>query len=262
MTPLDALDPGAVALAGDWHGRLPYACDAVRAAKAGGAEAIIHLGDFGYRFEPGYLLGLDAVLEGTPLLFVDGNHEDFDWLLAKPLAEDGTRPISASIRHLPRGLRWTWRGRTWLALGGAVSVDRAQRVEGESWWPQEEISEADVARAVEGGPVDVVIAHDSPAGVASPRGYAMGTFPAADEARAEAHRDQVRRVVDATAPTRLAHGHFHTRYASRLGATRVIGLAHDAQPVDQNLAWLDAASLEIIPPTAELAEVPPMDARA
>lgn len=242
--------PGIVALAGDWHGRLPYASDAIRAAKAGGAEAIVHLGDFGYRFEPSYLHGLDAVLEDTPLLFVDGNHEDFDWLLEKPLADDGTRPVSRCVAHLPRGLRWVWHGRTWLALGGAYSVDRAHREEGESWWPQEQIGDEDLGRACEGGRADVLVAHDSPAGVASPRGYAAGSFPAEDEAINESHRERVRAVADAVSPRLIAHGHFHTRYRAALGVATVLGLCHDGHPVEQNLAWLDARTLELIPPTA------------
>ncbi|CAG7845069.1 hypothetical protein USB125703_01326 [Pseudoclavibacter triregionum] len=252
------LDPGVVALAGDWHGRLGFASDAIRAACEHGAEAIVHLGDFGYLFEPSYLHGLDAVLEGIPLFFIDGNHEDFAYLESKPLAEDGTRPLSRHVLHLPRGLRWTWRGRSWLALGGAHSVDRMSREPGVSWWPQERLTEEDVRRVSEPGHADVLVCHDPPAGVDAPKGYGDARFPLVDEELGERHRGLVRRVVDAATPRLIAHGHFHARYRSTLGGATVLGLAHDGTSVAENLAWLDAERLELLPPTAELREIPPM----
>lgn len=66
-----------------------------------------------------------------------------------------------SIRHAPRGHRWTWAGLRFLALGD----DRAYRVLGVSWWPEEASEAADVARCLEGGPVDVMICHEAPAGL-------------------------------------------------------------------------------------------------
>ena len=39
---------------------------------------------------------------------------------------DGREQVTGRIWHLPRGHRWRWHGRDWLALGGAVSLDRGR----------------------------------------------------------------------------------------------------------------------------------------
>lgn len=241
---INDLAPARIAIAGDWHGRLEFAADAVRQAKRAGADAIVHLGDFGYQFEFSYLYTLGLVLQDTPLFFVDGNHENFDVLHRHPLAADGTRTLTQHITHLPRGFSWTWHGHRWLALGGAHSVDRAHREPGVSWWPEERLTREETARAVRAGKVDVMVCHDSPAGVPTPSSYPPGTFPAEDEAIAAEHRTRVREVVDAMKPSLLFHGHFHTRYEAELDGTRVVGLAHDRSSLAENLILLDARTLE------------------
>lgn len=249
-------EPAIVALAGDWHANTDYAVEAIRHARDGGADAIVHVGDFGYRFEQPFLDALDRALGDLELFFVDGNHEDFDWLLHRPLDDRGVRPVSSRIAHLPRGFRWMWSNRTWLALGGAHSVDRQWREPGEGWWEQETLSDDDVARAVAPGAADVLVCHDVPAGVPSTPAYAPGTFPADDEAASEAHRDHLRRVVERTWPRFVVHGHFHRHYASTLGPARILGLAHDKHDPAFNLAWIDPATLDLVPPTAPAPEIP------
>lgn len=244
-------EPAIVALAGDWHANTDFAVESIRHALRGGADAIVHLGDFGFRFDRAYLAALDQALGPTPLYFIDGNHERFPWLYDHPIDERGVRPISRRVAHLPRGARWTWRGRTWLALGGAHSVDRLWRQPGEGWWPQETLTLDDVRRAVAPGAADVLVCHDAPAGIPVPHTYPEGTFPAADEAAGEAHRNLVRAVVDGTWPRLIAHGHFHQHYRSTLGPALVLGLAHDHHDPEFNLAFIDTATLDVIPPTAE-----------
>lgn len=248
-------EPSTIALAGDWHANTPYAVASIAHARAGGAQAIVHLGDFGYRFEPEFLAALDDALGDVPLYFIDGNHERFPWLLAQPIDGRGVRPLSRRIAHLPRGFRWSWSGRSWLALGGAHSVDRLFRAPGEAWWPHEPLSTDDVRRAIAPGPTDVLVCHDAPAGIPVPHTYANGTFPAADEAAGEAHRDLVRAVVDRTWPRLIAHGHFHQHYRSTLGAATVLGLAHDHHDPAFNLAFLDTATLTLVAPTAEAPQI-------
>lgn len=222
MTARAPADPGLVAVAGDWHGNLAWALKAVKAAHDAGAAVVLQLGDFGYwRPDPStrkYLFRLERQLSAldVQLLWVDGNHEDHARLSALPLAADGTRPISDHIAHLPRGHRWTWDdaggiASTWLALGGAVSLDRQWRRAGKTWWPEETINEDDAATAVAGGPADVLVSHDSPAGVAIPDMRA-GLWPAEAVADADRHRARLRRVVDEVCPRQLWHGHYHVRY--------------------------------------------------
>ena len=207
-----------VVLAGDWHGNLPWALRMVTAARDAGARVIVQLGDFGYwRDDPStrkYLRRLESRLTelDMTLYWVDGNHEDHVRLLKQPLAADGTRPISDHVVHLPRGFRWTWRDadgidRTWLALGGAVSVDRWHRTPGRSWWPEEEITSGDMSAAIGAGHVDVMVTHDAPHGVTIPGVTHTGGWPAASLADAAQHRGRLAQVVHSVRPVELWHGH-------------------------------------------------------
>ena len=249
MTDLLA-EPTLVAIAGDWHASTEYATAAIAHARRAGATTIVHVGDFGDRFEPAFIDAVDAALsatsdaDGAPLgppaalLFVDGNHEHFELLESLPRDVRGLGIVAPRIRHLPRGARWQWAGRTWVACGGATSVNRLDLVPGESWWPQEALTAADLARVRADGPGDVLVCHDSPAGADTPCGWA-GRFPEAEVRIAALHRQLVRAVFDAVRPRRVFHGHYHRRYDTELAGARVHGLDRDGAPFDRNLILLD-----------------------
>lgn len=156
--------PGRVAIAGDWHANTAYGAVAIAHAAKRNADVLIHLGDFGYAFTDAYLDALDRALDEHDLVlgFVEGNHENFDWLLAQPIASDGLRYLRNRIVHLPRGLRWRWGNTRCLAVGGAYSIDRFLRIPGTSWWPQETITDDDVRRIADAGPAEVMFCHDCP----------------------------------------------------------------------------------------------------
>lgn len=232
--------PDRIVLAGDWDANIHRACSVVQYAGLRAISTVVQLGDFGYGTPGGWSTRfLDAVEAAcaqhcVTVLFIDGNHEYFPGLNALPIDPDtGLREIRPHIHHLPRGLRWTWHDTTWMALGGAHSVDRFARKEGVSWWPEEHLTAADVARAIDPGPVDVIISHDAPAGVLIP-GLTSTGFPAAEIAAADRHRDLVAAVVDATSPALVFHGHYHTRYSGLRGTTTIIGLADDSAPLNEN----------------------------
>src|SRR5215472_12562023 len=164
--------PDRIGVAGDWHGNIAWAVRAVQKMAAllasEGPRVVLHLGDFGIWPGPGgreYLSGLTAALEAADasLWFVDGNHEDFTQLAALRPGPDGREQVTDRIWHLPRGYRWRWAGREWLALGGAVSLDRAGRAEGLSWWSEEEITRPQAQAVIAAGPADVMVTHECPA---------------------------------------------------------------------------------------------------
>jgi len=269
-------EPRLIAMAGDWHGNLGFALGQVGRARDAGCELIVQCGDFGYwRPDPTtrkYLFRLERALAEARmwLLWVDGNHEDHDLLTSRPVDSDtGLRPISDHIAHLPRGHRWTWGEHTWLALGGAVSMDQQRRKAGVDWWAGESLTEADVERAAAGGPADVMVCHDAPAGPAIPDSREIQ--PSAEIlAKAAQHREAIRTVLYATRPAALWHGHFHVRHTAtislppapplpdgpvfaievdrHLRVTCIVnGLAHDlADPAD-NIAWVDTAGAVVGP---------------
>lgn len=239
-----------VAFAGDWHANTGWACRAIDYAKEQGAETIVHLGDYGYTFTRSFRDGVEAALTrvGLTLLFVDGNHDNHEWLNALPVGEDGVRRITDRVHHLPRGYRWEWDGVRFLALGGAFSVDRRRRTLGESWWAGETITDDDVARAIAGGPADVLVSHDCPSGVHIP-GLERGAllFPADALAQSDEHRKRLREVVDAVQPVSVWHGHYHVPYETTAdfgyGPVQVHGLDCDGTSLHANVVVVDTAEL-------------------
>lgn len=74
------------------------------------------------------------------LLWIDGNHENFDWINSMPVTEwhGGKVHKNGNIIHLMRGNCFEIEGKHFLALGGATSSDKEQRSIGISWWKEEE----------------------------------------------------------------------------------------------------------------------------
>jgi hypothetical protein len=213
-------------------------------------KIILHTGDFGvwreesmYKwmgkvmYRQTYLETLTEALEAVDayLWFVDGNHENHPYIRELALnhktlpfgtASDadvhellGIEPLTADygwitprIRWLPRGTRWTWNGKTWLALGGAVSVDKNMRTEGVSWFPEEEITDREeasiIAETLVHGRADVILSHDAPSSESLNLGIpAREWLPMIP--RAEAHRDRIERICAAVKPSWIFHGHYH-----------------------------------------------------
>ena len=209
VTPESSADaPRRILVAGDWHGNEDWALSVIRrvpGALAGeGRRLILQLGDFGVwpdRAGQRYLTRISRALAeaDAELWFIDGNHEDFPQLArlaAEAATLDGRVLVRPHLMHLPRGYRWTWHGRTWLACGGGVSLDRAVRTEDVDWWRAEEITAAQEAAIVAGGDADVLASHDCPAGVAHAFGRPPADWAAEDLARNDAHRQRLQRIVD------------------------------------------------------------------
>ena len=238
-------DPTILMLAGDWHGNKLWAERVIGHAVGCDVDTILQLGDFGYwtddYWTEDYLGAIDKMLATADirLFWLDGNHEDHtrsaEWA-------DPTR--YPSMRYLGRGFRWQWWGKTWMSVGGAMSVDKRYRIEGESWWPQEELTDADVEYARRDGSVDVIVSHDCPRGVDIPgvgpdtKGGARGNWPSDILLEAQRHRDKLATICRSTTPDWLFHGHYHIPYAANLDATRVVGLADDRSAMNDHTLML------------------------
>jgi predicted phosphodiesterase len=240
-------------IVGDLHGNAPYFKHVVKAADVAGCSVIVQCGDLGFwpHMHPDYLPHLyqemakldeqrkEVGLNPLWLLWVDGNHENFDALFEPkeslsnppedwpegdswPRTERGFWRMNDRVCYAPRGHRWEWADTSFLALGGGNSIDKAIRKPHISWWWQELITPRNVADAISGGPVDVMICHDMPDGV--PNGPELWIKGQPED---ENNRKNVRAVVDATQPKLLFHGHYHYRYESRLNSTKIVGLDCD-----------------------------------
>ena len=138
----------SIYLTGDIHGGIDIAKLGDPRLEGPGVtkdDFVIIVGDFGCQFHGGederdrYWL---SWLERRPFttLFVDGNHENHDALDAMPTERwhGGTvHRLGDSILHLMRGQVFVLEGLTLFTMGGAASIDRMLRTEGDSWWARE-----------------------------------------------------------------------------------------------------------------------------
>ena len=128
-------------------------------------------------------------------------------------------------------------GTRFLFLGGAPSIDRANRVEGRSWWPQEVIATADLNIALSAEePIHVLVTHDAPT---FPPGFTPKGTPGYQRAQ-ELSMKRVDILIQHHHPTLHIHGHWHTRYTRQhKNGTIITGL--DCNQVDS--AYLDDSTL-------------------
>lgn len=219
---------------GDWHGS-GWAITAIRSAAREGVSTMLHVGDFGLDW-PGAKRGryeakvnkylVDARIT---LIISGGNHDNWDSIEKLAVDADGLATFRSNIRILPRGGRTMVEGLHIGGIGGAFSVDRHHRTEGKDWWANEEPTAEEARRLIAGGPIDILITHDAPAGVPL-----KGDFELTAEllARAERTRVLLRGVVDELAPPHLFCGHWHQR--------RIHELAHP----DGRLTRVDVLNME------------------
>lgn len=130
-------------------------------------------GDFGFvfRLDEKEKKKLD-VLEGLPftILFIDGNHENFDALATFPVEYwngGKVHRIRKNILHLMRGQVFTIEGRKFFTMGGGYSIDKFLRKEGVSWWKEEIPSDEEMEEALKNlekhdYTVDYIITHAAP----------------------------------------------------------------------------------------------------
>ena len=265
---MDAKD--RICFVGDTHGVVDRMEAVVAEASWAGASTIIQVGDFGIwplmahsRPETdGFEVLVAAMLERhgvERLLFVDGNHDWHPWLAAQRRKHEaqlaGAKPTQAGeqllartvpveatgrVRWVPRGTRLELFGHGVLCCGGAPSIDPELRVLGQSWWPEEEITDEDVARACATGPVDVLVTHDVSELVSVP-GITPGW------AKGEASRHRIEQIRSATRPPWAFSGHYHKRQRALFddgeSQTRWEVLGCESGPIAEHMVVVEAAAL-------------------
>jgi len=138
-----------------------------------GENYVIVLGDFGLLWDEknskrwvGYLT---RWLKQKPfkVLFVAGNHENYDMLEALPIADfkgGKVGVVSSQIMWLKHGYVFDFDGKKVGVFGGASSIDRGHRTEGKTWWKQEIPTIQDMQLFVDnldavGGQIDFLLTH-------------------------------------------------------------------------------------------------------
>lgn len=143
-------------ITGDTHGDRDWGkiFMAYREGKIKAGDYVIICGDFGAVWhgngKDDLLLNRYAKLPFT-ILFIDGNHENFDKLYEYPVEEwNGGKihKIRDNVFHLMRGQVFTIEGKTFFTMGGGTSIDKEWRLQYERenssykkqvkiWWGQE-----------------------------------------------------------------------------------------------------------------------------
>lgn len=145
----------AIYITGDTHGDIDFlklrlfADNNLQLTKN---DYMIIAGDFGAVWSAKTLSENLKPYEELPftVLFVDGNHENFDLLNAYPVTEwngGKVHVIKPNIIHLMRGQVFEIEGKTFFTFGGATSTDKAFRREGISWWQDELPTDDDLQEA-------------------------------------------------------------------------------------------------------------------
>ena len=151
-------------------------------------DYLIILGDFGVIWHDISTEYYDKNQEGLnwlrnnvdcSILFVDGNHENFNRLQKYAVSSwqgGKVHHINDQVTHLMRGQVFNIEGNSFFTMGGAKSIDKYNRKENISWWSQEEPSMKELLGGIENlekvdFKVDYVLTHEAPAHIVKKIGY-------------------------------------------------------------------------------------------
>lgn len=104
-------------------------------------DILLIAGDAGYVWDADYPYMIDTLHQIFPgiIAFIDGNHENHAILNGlETLYWNGgcVHQFGERVFHLMHGELYTIYGQNFFTFGGARSVDRDRRIEGESWWAE------------------------------------------------------------------------------------------------------------------------------
>lgn len=177
---------------------------------------IICVGDIGWGFDNCGLAEANVInnrlsQRGITFLGVRGNHEDKKFF-------DGETINLPFLKMLPDYSRLNVNGENWLLIGGAISIDRFNRIQGRSYWADEDfvLDESKIGDA----PVDVLVTHSGPNWIGP--NDCTGIVKACVDVEAklglhtlwpelQAERIKHDRLLEIVKPKKLYLGHFHQR---------------------------------------------------
>ena len=236
-------DEKVVAVLGDIHGDTRWTGEILPhvARKISGLRTVLQAGDFGF-WPPirgkGFLGTVDFWCKSAGierLLVTPGNHEHWTNLNSEFAKNPGSiAQISETVFMMPRGYRFTLAGRSFLSFGGAASLDFADRVPGQTWFYEEAATDAEVDKAIAGGPVDVLLTHETINGGTPLVERIIGGNPmgwnSTELAYSAVSRRRITRLFEAVKPEILIHGHIHVKDETvTTTGTRIYSLACDGE---------------------------------
>lgn len=215
-----------IMLAGDTHGDIRNVAHKVEWAKrVGDIQRIVVLGDFGLWWGHEGVVFLDEVNDlakanNLQVFAIPGNHENHEFWQANVDNAQATAKGWAYVRsHVllsPKVHDFMWGGKQFVVAGGAVSIDKAYRLEYErvkgkkAWSPNEQLTDEQVvslerSRFAHGIAVDYLLTHDC----SNRTPFGKRLKPDLDS---QIHRQRIDRVLGAIKPKAHFHGHMHEKY--------------------------------------------------
>ncbi|MGX3045793.1 metallophosphoesterase family protein [Helicobacter sp. T3_23-1056] len=138
-------------------------------------DYVVICGDFGviWNDKPNEAeLNIQAILNDLPckVLFVDGNHENFNRINALPRIKMFGSEVgryTCNVFHLRRGHIYRINDRNFFVQGGALSIDKEWRIPNVTYWKQEDITQGEVEFTISNienftGNIDYVLSHTIP----------------------------------------------------------------------------------------------------
>ena len=137
-------------------------------------DYLIILGDFGllWKMQPdrNEIYWLDWLHERPwTTLFIPGNHENYfrlNKLESIEMFSSKVGKVNDSVFMLKRGEIYEINDKAFFCMGGAKSIDKLQRREFISWWPEEEPNQAECEKGLQNlhehqNKVDSILGHTS-----------------------------------------------------------------------------------------------------
>lgn len=208
-----------IAFLGDLHGNTNNAYKLIDfIMEHDNPDLLIQVGDMGVMGElfEKYLNELNKKLESynIELWFIDGNHENFNWLLNKVKNPHGLNSITSKIKYIPRGTMLTLGKKNFYFCGGAFSIDKFMRTIYKSWWPQEILSKEETEELINyynenysNYKIDYFISHDTPLF----EHYQDDSIfmNQSDFYEDYSHKINLRKIYELTKAPKIIHGHYH-----------------------------------------------------
>lgn len=229
-----------IAFLGDLHGNTNNAYKLIDfIMEHDNPDLLIQVGDMGVMGElfEKYLNKLNKKLESynIELWFIDGNHENFNWLLNKVKNPYGLNSITSKIKYIPRGTMLTLGKKNFYFCGGAFSIDKFMRTIYKSWWPQETLSKEETEELINyynenysNYKIDYFISHDTPLF----EYYQDDSIfmNQSDFYEDYSHKMNLSKLYELTKAPKIIHGHYHVNNKFKKDGIENITLNCDGSP--------------------------------
>ena len=239
-----------IAFLGDLHGNTNNAYKLIDfIMEHDNPDLLIQVGDMGVMGElfEKYLNKLNKKLESynIELWFIDGNHENFNWLLNKVKNPHGLNSITSKIKYIPRGTMLTLGKKNFYFCGGAFSIDKFMRTIYKSWWPQEILSKEETEELINyynenysNYKIDYFISHDTPLF----EHYQDDSIfmNQSDFYEDYSHKINLRKIYELTKAPKIIHGHYHRFNKFIQDGVENITLNCDSSPFTEQYTIVEA----------------------